>query len=355
MRRHGINYDTGLLIDGRCTRPSIDGDVVRRELQIIAGDLHADAVRVSGDDPERVQVAGGHARDAGLELWFSPFPYDLDPDALVDYLVGCARRAEQLRNRGGAEEVVLVLGCEMSLFCSGFVPGEGLAGRLATMADPQTWTTPQGREAMWHGAERARETLREIVAAARGVFGGRITYASGPWEEVDWDVFDLVSVDAYRDAQNAATYRDQLRGYRRFGKPVAVTEFGCCTYTGAGDRGGQGWMIVDRRADPPALDGDFRRDEDEQVRYLRELLDVFDSEDVDSAFWFTFAGYALPHREHDPRHDLDVASYGLVACLEDGHGRSYPDLAWEPKRAFAAVADAYGRAARAHPRVGGAA
>jgi hypothetical protein len=43
----------------------------------------------------------------------------------------------------------------------------------------------------------------------------------------------LVSVDAYRDADNAAGYRDALRAYRRIGKPVAITEFGCCTYHGA--------------------------------------------------------------------------------------------------------------------------
>jgi hypothetical protein len=30
----------------------------------------------------------------------------------------------------------------------------------------------------------------------------------------------------------------------------------------------------------------------------------------------TFAGYELPHRLVDLRHDLDLASYGLVAVLE---------------------------------------
>jgi hypothetical protein len=158
---------------------------------------------------------------------------------------------------------------------------------------------------------------------------------------VEWKLFDIVSVDAYRDGQNAAGYRDDLHAYHRFGKPVAVTEFGCCTYRGAADRGGTGWMIIDRQRDPVSLTGDYQRDEQEQVRYLHELLEVFETEKIDSAFWFSFAGFELPHRPDDPDRDLDLASYGLVAILEQGHGSTYPDLAWEPKLAFHAVAEAY--------------
>ena len=48
------------------------------------------------------------------------------------------------------------------------------------------------------------EFLAGVVADARRRFGGRITYASGTWEPVDWTPFDIVAVDAYRDADNAA-------------------------------------------------------------------------------------------------------------------------------------------------------
>jgi hypothetical protein len=50
-------------------------------MAVIAGDLHCDAVRVSGRDGERLSVAARHAADAGLEVWFSPFPVDLPPGA----------------------------------------------------------------------------------------------------------------------------------------------------------------------------------------------------------------------------------------------------------------------------------
>jgi hypothetical protein len=68
-------------------------------------------------------------------------------------------------------------------------------------------------------------------------------------------------------------------------------------------------MIVDRDSTPPRISGSYVRSESEQVVYLRELLSIFEEEGVDSAFWFTFAGYGLPHRP-DPVLDLDLAVRG---------------------------------------------
>ena len=124
---------------------------------------------------------------------------------------------------------------------------------------------------------------------------------------------------------------------------MAITEFGCCTYKGAADRGGGGTEIVEWDAatvTPVRLDGDYTRDEDEQATYLREVLDILTAEGVDSAFVYTFARYDLPHRG-DPRLDLDMASAGVVKVLEGRRGRTYPDMAWEPKAAFTALADHY--------------
>jgi hypothetical protein len=296
MRNYGINYDTGLTADGDCTRKRFDDAVVQRELQIIASDLHATAVRVSGDDPQRLARAGQHALAAGLELWFSPVPVNLEPGALPGYFARCASEAEQLR-RAHDGQVVLVLGCEISLWCAGFFPGDSVLDRIATVTDPDLHRKPDIMAALGSGLERARHTLGDVVHAARVKFAGPVTYAAAPWETVDWDLFDLVSVDAYRDADNAAGYRDALRAFRRFGKPVAVTEFGCCTYRGAASRGGMGWMIADEKCDPPVISGTYERDEEEQVRHLRDMLAIYEAEDIDSAFWFTFAGFEQP-RHH---------------------------------------------------------
>jgi hypothetical protein len=69
-------------------------------------------------------------------------------------------------------------------------------------------------------------------------------------------------------------------------------------------------------------------------------LEVFDAEGVDTALVFTFAGYVLPHRSN-PRDDLDLASYGVVKILEGRLGDTYPDMAWEPKAAFTALAECF--------------
>jgi hypothetical protein len=100
-----------------------------------------------------------------------------------------------------------------------------------------------------------------------------------------------------------------------------------------------GWAIIDANTDPPRLDGDYVRDESEQVTYLEELTAIFAEEGVDLAFWFTFAGYPLVH-DPEPRRDLDMASYGVVRMLPGGPGSGYNGLGWEPKLAFRALAQA---------------
>jgi hypothetical protein len=336
VRGKGINYDTGFTPGGSISRNRFDPGVVRREMQIIATELNCTAVRITGAEPSRLSLAAEQAAAAGLEVWFAPFPCELTADELAPLFAECADRAEYLR-QGGAE-VVLVTGCELSLFGAGYLPGSTVFERIAGLSAGG----PELRAAFAALPARLNGFLAETADAARSNFGGRVTYASGLWEPVDWSPFDIVSVDAYRDAGNADSYVTGLRRQVQLGKPVAITEFGCCTYAGAADRGGLGWTIVDTDAEPPRLDGDYVRDETEQVRYLHELLGIFAAEGVDSAFWFTFAGY--DYRDSGaPREDLDLASYGLVKMLAEGQGGGYDDLGWEPKLAFRALARAYAR------------
>ncbi len=93
---------------------------------------------------------------------------------------------------------------------------------------------------------------------------------------------------------------------------------------------------------PVRLSGEYLRDEAGQATYLRELLETFDAEGVDSAFVFLFAVENLPHRPGgDPYDDLDLASPAIVRTLEGRTGDTYPGRPWEPKAAFSAVAECY--------------
>ena len=333
MRARGINYDTGFFPGGKASRPAFDPWTAARELEIIANDLRCDAVRVSGGDLARLESASRAAADAGLEVWLSPVPTEMGSAELVPYFRQAAELAADLASRG---RVTLVAGCELSVFAKGFLPGENSYDRMAALANPD----PALLESMADVPRRFNAVLGEVVAAVRRQFAGTVTYASAAWEPVDWGPFDIVSVDCYRDAANAGTYRDDLHKHFSHGKPVAVTEFGCCAYAGAGDRGAMGWAILDESVHPALVAGEFKRDEGEQTRYLRELYGIFESEGVDAAFWFTFAGYRLPHRSN-PKVDLDLASYGVVKLLDAGAGDTYPDMPWEPKEAFGAMATLY--------------
>jgi hypothetical protein len=341
MRGKGITYDSGFLSAETSTREPFDAEVVRGEMRIIRDDLHCNAVRITGGDPDRLKIAATHAADAGLEVWLCPFTNGLTQDELLDLLADCAEHAERLRRNGTT--VVLLTGSELSLFTAGFLPGETLEERLALVADP-------ARVRPMIGEVRARinDFLRRAVDVVRARFGGKVSYASLSFEGVDWAPFDIISTDAaYRTAATAGRFRENIRAFvaqgRAQGKPVAITEFGCTTHRGAANGGGDLDLVVwgdDGR--PARLKGEYVRDEDEQATYLREVLAVFAAEGVDNAFVNTFARYDLPHRS-DPHTDFDMVSFGVVKVLDGRHGQRYPDMPWEPKAAFDALADCYGR------------
>lgn len=347
MRGEGITYDTGFLSAGTSTHEPFDSEVVRREMRVIRDDLHCNAVRITGGYVDRLRLAATYAADAGLEVWLCPFTNGVSQRELLDLLAACADHAEQLRRNGA--EVVLLTGSELCLFVGGFLPGETLEERLALIADPI-----RVRSVIKDVRGRINDFLRQAVGVVRARFGGKVSYASLPLEGVDWAAFDIIATDAaYRTKANASQFRDNIRAFvaqgRAQGKAVAVTEFGCTPHRGAADAAGGdptfSTIIWGDNARPVRLNAEYVRDEDEQARYLLEVLEVFDSEGVDYAFVNTFARYDLPHH-NDPRQDFDMASFGVVKVLDgrgSAHGGRYPDMSWEPKAAFDALAGRYGR------------
>jgi hypothetical protein len=346
MRARGITYDTGFVRHGAISRERFDPDVVRRELAIIRDDLHCNAVRITGGDPRRLETAAAHAAALGMEVWFSPYPLELGRDEILSLFADCAASAERLRT-GGAD-VVFVAGAELSLMNPGFLPGATLDERLRRLLGQPGGQLEDRRQRLAETSARVDEFLGEAVALVRERFGGRVTYASIPFERIDWTRFDLVSVDLYRTAEIADRFRAGVRELVAGGKPVAITEFGTAAWRGAADVAPRAMEIAEFDADtgvPVRLKGNYERDEAGQAAYLRELLEIFDAEGVDSAFVFMFALDGFPHRpDGDPRDDLDLASPSIVKLLEDRHGETYPDMTWEPKAAFATLAACYGGA-----------
>ena len=339
MRAKGMTYDTGFVRKGSNSRERFDPALVKRELTIIRDDLHCNAVQITGGDPERLELAARYAAELGLEIWFSPYPLELTTDEILTLFADSAERAERLRSEGA--EVVFVAGVELSIMNRGFVDGDDVEERLGRLlADPDSRL-----EKLAEVRSRLDDFLREAVAAVRERFHGKVTYAAIPFEGVDWDRFDFVTLELIRSAEVADRFRDGVRNLVAQPKPVAITGFGTATWRGASDTAPRSMEILEydeTTGTPLRLTGEHQRDEAGQAAYLGELLEIFDSEGVDSAFVFLFAIYNLPHRpDGDPRDDLDLASLGIVKVLDGHNGSTYPDMPWEPKAAFTAIADRY--------------
>lgn len=341
-RRRGINYDVGTYTRGPdqpSSRELFDPETVRKEMEIIQSELHCTSIRISGRDVGRLVAASECALHQGLEVWFSPALIDEEEQAMLEYYRECAIAAETLRRKGA--DVVFVAGCELSLFMKGILEGATSFDRIGVLMSPWRLLKYTIRKGSFH--KRLNAFLSKAVNVIREHFHGQVTYASGTWENVNWDPFDIVSADHYRDAYNDKRYREQLRAYFKHGKPVVITEFGCCTYEGAQDRGGYGWNVVDHGHSPKRLGEGIVRDEQVQVRYMRELFDIFQEEGVDGAFWFTFAMPSYPYDE-DPAYNLDTASYSVVRTFKDGRtGAAYPGMPWDTKASFAALGELYDR------------
>lgn len=340
LRGRGITYDTGFMSGGATSGPlNWNEDRVRADLRFIRRELHANAVRITGGDQDRLELAATLAADEGLEVWYSPFPADLSREEMLEFLADSALRAERIRRAGGT--VVLVTGAEISLFVRGFVPGDSYHDRLEilTPANPDLPTVLAAIPDALNGF------LQEAVQVVRARFGGAVTYASLPFEGVDWDAFDFTGVDMYPNAVDGQFpgLAAGLESLRSHGKPIAVTEFGAPTYAGATAAAGHGHAAVKfegRTVRALELSRALERDEDEQAGYVGGLIEAFELAGVDTAFVHTFANFHLPAGD-TPLSDLDRASYGIVKVTDAGDADHPPT--WVPKRSCATVTERYAR------------
>jgi hypothetical protein len=378
MNRRGVCYDVGTVFSGPAyrlsTRPRFDPAAARRELGIIQTDLHCNAVRITGRDIGRLMAATEAALELGLEVWLSPSLYEKNPEQTLGYYLTAASAAEKLRTRfasapgepaaGAACQlsgkscqlctsrchqatgpIVFCLGGELTLFMRGIVEGRTVSQRLTTLMS-------QVRAGGTGHTERLNAFLGRAAGEVRGVFGGPLTYASLMGESVDWTPFDFIGIDHYRDARIKDQYADMVRRYFGCGKPVVVTEVGMRGYRGAEDSGTLGFGVIDTasqllhslplagRLVRPRLNGDYVRDEELQARELTEVLGILRAVGVDGVFVNSFAEPLAPFSE-DPRHDLDMSALSLVKSYDGRRGTTYPDMPWEPKAAFRAVAACY--------------
>ncbi|MFG2577093.1 abortive phage infection protein [Streptomyces sp. NPDC048481] len=328
LRRRGVVYTVG---EGETPATGWTARRMRADIRAIRDRLHADTVDVTGDGVERLTATATEAAELGLHVWLQPTLGDVPGRDILEHLAETARSAQRLRRQGAS--VDLSVGCEFWLFVPGIVPGDTVLERVRNLMD--------GAYDPVLFQRRLADFTARAARTARSVFDGRLAYAAAQDDDVDWSLFDIVGIDYYSFFERRADYVAELRGYLRWGKPLAVTEFGTCAYLGAPRTAGMGWDVVDHDKDPEEIKGHLVRSERTQAEYVSRLLDVFESMGLYAAMAFEFVTPDAPHRPDDPVHDLDLASYAVTRTVENRPGHPESGWHWEPKQAFHALARHY--------------
>jgi hypothetical protein len=354
IEHRGVNYDVGTVMGGNW-RPDYDPQTVQRELEIIKNDLHCNAVGISGKDIGRLVVTAEAALSRGLEAWLHPADWtNKPPQPTLAYIAEAARAAQPLHERYPGK-VVFSVGSEFSLFVKGIVePGKTFMQRMRTVFSGDYIESGKHNQPL-------NDYLARATAAVRPVFGGQVMYRCLVWEQVDWSMFDIIGVDHYWAEKIQDRYVDMVRPLFTYGKPVVNTGFGFNT-TNAPVTGMASTLIntpplsvlvhqllpavlhqlpVVGRFVRPKLKTVTERDEAMQAKRLVDNLKVLDEAGFSGAFMDTFIFPRSPYSA-TPKYDLDRGSSSLVKFFDSGrHGTTYPDMRWEPKESFKAVASYY--------------
>lgn len=343
MKYRGVVYDVGLQYNpGQYSVETFNPALVKYDMGVISKDLHANAVRIEGEDISRLVEASEIAHDAGLKVFFNPWWMNADIDDVVPYMAEAASAAEKLRRKG--VDVTFVAGCEFTLFNKGIFNGNSVNERLASMMEIGNMEKSRQEEEADKLTRRLNNALGNIVTEVRKNFNGPVTYSSGTWEPVDWTIFDIVGVDLYRDTQTDEEYVNMAKKYMEHNKPVWVMEVGCCTYVGAARLGGGGFTVcqgVDDQGNGIYVGGAAPiRSEKEQADYDEQQIRLLSKSGIEGMFIFEFSFPIAPYRENG--HDADLTAYPIVKSfpVDDPRSRQMPP--WEPKEAFYRVGAVYG-------------
>lgn len=184
LRYHGVCYEVG---DGDGPATAWSARRMRRDLRAIRHELHANSVSVYGTGVDRLAATASEAAERGLHVWLQPRLADVPERDILDHLAETGRHAERMRRQGA--RVYLSVGCEFVLFVPGIVPGADALERVQNILKGN------------YDPERMVREVRRFVGLAaktgRRVFRGPLTYGAAHDDDVDWSLFDLVSVNYY--------------------------------------------------------------------------------------------------------------------------------------------------------------
>ena len=336
MKLKGINYDIGIAFtygDPESTTNVWNKEAFRRDLEIIRDELGCNAMRLSGTDETDMICGAEMVLQAGMDCWVSPHYIDAPLEELEARTQAVAAGVEPLRAKYPDNEVVIVYGCELHHF-SPFLPGSNFTERLQILGSPDL-------PGLLEEANKKLDAyFARVIPEMRKVFGGRITYTTVFFEQIDWAPFDIICLDHYKNNSTKDSFRDDMASFVQLAaaqnKEFYCLETGYGCFDGCFAVAGANNMAVGITAEG-LLDRDVARSEKQQADALVDAMEDIFQTGAGGIFVFTFVNSNLPHSE-EQRRDLDMVGYSITKTWADGRpGSVYDGVSWDPKEAFYAL------------------
>ena len=350
MKYRGVVYDVGLQFSpGIFSVDPFNPELVKYDMKVLANEVHANAVRIEGEDIQRLVVATEAAHAEGLKILFNPWKMNANVEETIEYMTKASIEAERLRKKG--IDLIFVAGCEYTIFSQGAFPGETFNERVMFMVTngAAPGVDYKKTQDLDDALIRLNEILAKICESVRANFEGPLTYSAGTWENVNWDPFDIVGIDYYRRGESEEEYLSKLEKYKS-SKPLIVMEVGSCAYEGAGAKGDGGFAVF-QGVNPDGTviytDGIIPvRSESEQADYVQTQVELLNKSGVEGVFIFEFAFPLMPHSEEIGK-DVDMTSFALVKSFPNDDPRSQNIPNWEAKEGLHRLGKVYGKIAEA--------
>ncbi|MFQ6084529.1 MAG: glycosyl hydrolase, partial [Candidatus Aminicenantia bacterium] len=294
----GINYHIGRRFIGYYGVPPTELEM-EEALTIIRNELGCNAIKIYGDYEDLMITCAKKSFDKNFKTIILSPRYskknpseDMDIEGHIENIIEFSKIAENLRKK--SDSIILSVGDELTISVRGITGGLTYEERVKEMKDKWTDITYQNKLNLY---------LKKIIKGVRENFKGKITYASAGGERfgINWDDLDFDIIGPhYYIAKEWYTKEEMIKtllSYKKYNKPIYITEFGCSSYEGASRWGGGGFFNYTNQ----------KYSQKEQAQTIEESIKVYEQAHVDGIFLWEFI----------ERFGDDAKSLGIIKYNED--------------------------------------
>ena len=142
-----------------------------------------------------------------MNVWLSPRLINENIDNTLSYLKSVAIEFEKIKLNYPTQELVFIIGGELSLDMNCFMEGNTIYERIKNLAKPLFFI--KGALGIKPKCQKSFDQfLKNAVSVVRKEFAGKVTYECAMWEKLDWSDFDFVSMNLYKASFNKTFYNE---------------------------------------------------------------------------------------------------------------------------------------------------